>query len=93
MRTNAATGREAAARHSRLLIPEIYPDSPTTSFSFAYVFQASQLFWNCALASSSVATLSERAIGGSTVGDQNQRRRPDHRASHRSIRPTAHPPL
>ena len=44
------------------------------SCSPAHAFQASQLFGNCALASSSVATLSERAIGGATVSDQNQRR-------------------
>jgi hypothetical protein len=40
----------------------------------AHAFQASQFFFSCALASSEVATRSERAIGGLTVNDQNQRR-------------------
>ena len=39
-----------------------------------HTFQASQLFRNCALASSKLGTRSERAIGGLTVSDQNQRR-------------------
>ena len=43
--------------------------------SSAHAFQASQLFRNCALASSKVDTRSERVIGQVTVNDQNQRRR------------------
>jgi len=44
-----------------------------TSSNFAQAFHASQLFLNCALASSRVATLSERVIGPLAVMDQNQR--------------------
>jgi hypothetical protein len=43
-----------------IVIPEIYHDSPGTSSSLAHAFQASQLLWNWTLASSRVATRSER---------------------------------
>ena len=51
-------------------VPRVY----SISSNSAHAFQASQLFFSCALASSKVATRSERAIGGLTVNDQNQRR-------------------
>ena len=44
------------------------------SCSFAHASHCRQAVSNCALASSKVDTLSECAIGGSTVSDQNQRR-------------------
>jgi hypothetical protein len=47
---------------------------PPLSSRLAHAFHASQLFRNCALASSNVATRSERVIGPLTVIDQNQRR-------------------
>ena len=46
----------------------------TTSSNSAHAFQASQLFANCALASSRVATRPARAIWPVAVTDQNQRR-------------------
>ena len=67
-----------AHRHDRRRL-----DEGGTSSDVAQAFQASQLFWNCALASSRVATLSERVIGGSTVSDQNQRKWWDRPGSHR----------
>ena len=57
-----------------IVIPEIYHDSPGTCSSFAHAFEESQLFRNCALASSKVDTRSERVIGPVMVNDQNQRK-------------------
>jgi capsid protein len=45
-----------------------------SSRSSTHAFQASQLFRNCTLASSKVATLSQRVIGQVMVNDQNQRK-------------------
>ena len=62
---------------------------PPLSSRLAHAFHASQLFRNCALASSRVATRSERVIGPLTVIDQNQRRLS---GPPRLVERTSHPP-